>query len=228
MLLVFLMLIVTYLVAPCVYCRKPKVSQLSPVIQGINLKCFTYMELKEAINGFMEELGRGAFGTVFKGVLPSDIKGCVAVKRLDTVFRESNPKFIAEVNSIGRTNHRNLVQLLGFCDDGQHQLLVYEFMSSCSLTSFLFGGSRPNWYLKSQIALGIARGLLNLHEECSSQTKHCDIKPKNILLDDSFTARIADFGLAKLLKTSQTRTITAIGGTKGYFVTRDYLLQEEF
>jgi serine/threonine protein kinase len=130
--------------------------------------------------------------------------------------KEKDLEFKVEVSAIGRTNHRNLVQLLGFCKEGQHQLLVYEYMSNGSLASFLFGESKPNWYQRKQIALGTARGLLYLHEECSNQIIHCDIKPQNILLDDTFTARIADFGVAKLLKTDQTRTSTRIRGTKGY------------
>ncbi|KAL6204081.1 hypothetical protein ACLB2K_021350 [Fragaria x ananassa] len=149
-------------------------------------------------------------------VLASDDGRCIAVKRLNTIAREDDLEFKGEVSSIGRTNHRNLVQLLGFCDEGQHRLLVYEFMSNGSLASFLFGESRPNWYLRRHIALGTARGLFYLHEECSSQIIHCDIKPQNILIDDSFTARIADFGVAKLLRTDQTRTSTRIRGTKGY------------
>ncbi|KAL6187984.1 hypothetical protein ACLB2K_039379 [Fragaria x ananassa] len=208
--------IVTFLVISRIYYRKALVSKLGPVLQGINLKCFTYMELKEATNGFMEEIGSGAFSTVFKGVLASDDGRCIAVKRLNTIAREDDLEFKGEVSSIGRTNHRNLVQLLGFCDEGQHRLLVYEYMSNGSLASFLFGESRPNWYLRRHIALGTARGLFYLHEECSSQIIHCDIKPQNILIDDSFTARIADFGVAKLLRTDQTRTITRIRGTKGY------------
>ncbi|PQP92763.1 G-type lectin S-receptor-like serine/threonine-protein kinase LECRK3 [Prunus yedoensis var. nudiflora] len=89
-------------------------------------------------------------------------------------------------------------------------------MSNGSLESLLFGESRPSWNQRKEIALGTARGLLYLHEECSSQIIHCDIKPQNILLDDSFTARIADFGVAKLLKIDQTRTTTRFRGTKGY------------
>ncbi|PQM33277.1 G-type lectin S-receptor-like serine/threonine-protein kinase LECRK3 [Prunus yedoensis var. nudiflora] len=162
------------------------------------------MELKVATNGFMEELGRGAFATVFKGILASDDGKCVVVKRLDTTVRENDLEFRAEVSSIGRTNHRNLVQLLGFCNEGQHRILVYEFMSNGFLASLLFGDSRPSWYRRRDIALGTARGLFYLHEQCSSQIIHCDIKPQNILLDDSFTARIADFGVAKLLKIDQT------------------------
>ncbi|XP_021831057.1 G-type lectin S-receptor-like serine/threonine-protein kinase LECRK3, partial [Prunus avium] len=208
--------LITYLVVSRVYSRKAKVLQPRPVLSGMNLKDFTYEELKKATNEFKEELGRGASATVFKGVLASDTGRCVAVKSLDAKVRENDLEFKAEVSAIGRTNHRNLVQLLGFCNEGEHRILVYEFMSNGSLASFLFGESMPNWYQRRQIALGIARGLLYLHEECSSQIVHCDIKPQNILLDDYFTARISDFGLAKLLRLDQTRSMTAIRGTRGY------------
>ncbi|CAL8998551.1 unnamed protein product [Prunus brigantina] len=212
----FLLPVIIYLVVSRVYSRNAKVNQSHPVISGMNLKCFTYEEIKKATNEFKEELGRGASATVFKGVLVSDNGKCVAVKSLDTEVRENDLEFKAEVSAIGRTNHRNLVQLLGFCNEGQHRILVYEFMSNGSLASFVFGDPVPHWYQRRQIALGIARGLLYLHEECSSQIVHCDIKPQNILLDDYFTARISDFGLAKLLRMDQTRTMTAIRGTKGY------------
>ena len=195
---------------------KPNVLQVYPAMPGMNLRSFTYEELRKATDGFKEELGSGAFATVYKGVLQSEDTYLVAVKKLNNRVKEGDLEFNAEVSAIGRTNHRNLVQLLGFCNEGQHRLLVYEIMSNGSLASFLFEGSRLNWYQRIQIALGTARGLYYLHEECSSQIIHCDIKPQNILLDDSFTARISDFGLAKLLKTDQTRTTTGIRGTKGY------------
>ncbi|BBH04368.1 receptor-like protein kinase 1 [Prunus dulcis] len=209
-----LLLLITYLLVSRMYCGRAKVIQPYLVM---NLKYFTYEELEEATNGFKEELGRGAFATVFKGVLRSSDNGkYVAVKRLDNMVKDNELEFKAEISSIGKTNHKNLVQLLGFCNEGQHRILVYEFMSNGSLAGFLFGESMPNWYKRRQIALGIARGLLYLHEDCSSQIIHCDIKPQNILLDDSIGARISDFGLAKLLKMDQTHTTTGIRGTKGY------------
>ncbi|XP_034222772.1 G-type lectin S-receptor-like serine/threonine-protein kinase LECRK2 [Prunus dulcis] len=210
------LLLTTYFIVSRIYNKNAGAIQAYSVMPGMNVKCFTYEELNEATNGFKEELGRGAFATVFKGVLAFENRKCVAVKRLDTIVGENELEFKAEMSAIGRTNHRNLVQLLGFCNEGQHRILVYEFMSKGSLASFLFGESRPNWYQRRQIALGTARGLLYLHEECSMQIIHCDIKPQNILLDDSLTARISDFGLAKLLRTDQTRTTTGIRGTKGY------------
>ncbi|XP_048425921.1 G-type lectin S-receptor-like serine/threonine-protein kinase LECRK3 [Pyrus x bretschneideri] len=212
----FLLPLITYLVVSRSYSRKAKVSQNHPVISGLNLKHFTYEELKNATNQFKEELGRGASAIVFKGVLASGNGKNVAVKSLDTRVGENDLEFEAEVSAIRRTNHRNLVQLLGFCYEGEHQILVYEFMSNGSLAGVLFGESMANWYQRRQIALEIARGLLYLHEEINSQIIHCDIKPQNILLDDSLTARISDFGLAKLLRIDQTLTTTGIRGTKGY------------
>ena len=196
--------------------RKTKMLHTYPSTLGMNLRSFTYNELDEATDGFKEELGRGAFATVYKGVLAYEKRKLVAVKKFEKMMRENDQEFQTEVKAIGQTNHKNLVQLLGFCKEGEHRLLVYEFMSNGSLEKFLFGNSRPNWHKRIQIAFGIARGLFHLHEECSTQIIHCDIKPQNILLDDSFSARISDFGLAKLLKTDQTRTTTGIRGTKGY------------
>ncbi|KAI3832378.1 hypothetical protein MKX03_030930 [Papaver bracteatum] len=186
-----------------------------------SLRSFTYQELEEATNGFKDELGRGAFGIVYKGLIEEqemDSICSVAVKRLDKVLQEGEKEFKTEVNAIGRIHHKNLVQLFGFCDEGQQRLLVYEFMSNRSLADHLFGNSKPDWKQRVQIALGISSGLLYLHEECSTQIIHCDIKPQNILLDDNFIARISDFGLAKLLVTAQSRisTLTGIRGTKGY------------
>jgi len=106
--------------------------------------------------------------------------------------------------------------LLGFCNEDDHRLLVYQLMKNGSLSNFLFGEIRPSWERRAEIVLGIARGLLYLHEECDTQIIHCDIKPQNGLLDDNYTAKIADFGLAKLLMTDQSRTSTNVRGTMGY------------
>ncbi|MCL7032909.1 hypothetical protein MKW94_020167 [Papaver nudicaule] len=182
-----------------------------------SLRSFTYVELEEATDGFKEELGRGAFGIVYKGSIEEmRSKNFIAVKKLDKVLGEGEREFKTEVSAIGQTHHKNLVRLLGFCDEGQHRLLVYEFMSNSSLADHLFGICKPDWNQRVQIAFGISRGLMYLHEECNTQIIHCDIKPQNILLDDNFTARISDFGLAKLLVSNQTRTCTGIRGTRGY------------
>ncbi|KAJ0084578.1 hypothetical protein Patl1_29852 [Pistacia atlantica] len=139
-----------------------------------------------------EKLGSGAFGTVYKGVLTSDNQNLVAVKKLNTIVGHGE-EFTAEISALGRTNHKNLVQLLGLCNEGQHRLLV-----------------------RMQVASRTANGLIYLHEEGINPIIHCDIKPQNILLDDFLTARISDFRLAKLLKVDQTHTTTERRGTKGY------------
>ncbi|GKU87791.1 hypothetical protein SLEP1_g2132 [Rubroshorea leprosula] len=185
---------------------------------GNKLRPFAYQELVEATDEFKEELGRGAFGIVYKGVLrpPHSTVLPIAVKKLDKVTQEGEKEFKTEVKAIAKTHHKNLVSLIGFCEEGPHKLLVYEFMSNGTLASLLYGDSRPEWKSRTRMAFEIARGLVYLHEECSIPIIHCDIKPQNILLDDPLTARISDFGLAKLLMSDQTRTTTAIRGTKGY------------
>ncbi|GMH07079.1 hypothetical protein Nepgr_008919 [Nepenthes gracilis] len=135
---------------------------------------------------------------------------------MHSMVNEREKEFQVEISAIARTNHRNSVQLIGFCNKGQHQLLVYEFMCSGSLSDIPFADQRPSWFTRMNIAVGTTRGLHYQHEECSTQIKHCDIKPQNVLLDDSFTAQISDFGLAKHMKINQTQTTTGIRGTKGY------------
>ncbi|XP_038901905.1 G-type lectin S-receptor-like serine/threonine-protein kinase LECRK3 [Benincasa hispida] len=197
--------------------RKSKLVQEDLSILGVNLRIFSYEELNKATNGFIHQLGRGSFATVYKGIIDSeDNNNLVAIKKFDNVVQEGDQEFKTEVSAIAGTNHKNLVRFLGFCNEEEHRMLVYEFMHNGSLADFLFGTLKPTWCIRIQLVLGTARGLCYLHEECTTQTIHCDIKPHNILLDDSFTARIADFGLAKLLKKDQTRTLTAIRGTKGY------------
>ncbi|XP_060215720.1 G-type lectin S-receptor-like serine/threonine-protein kinase RLK1 [Lycium barbarum] len=190
----------------------------SSSIPEINLRNFTFRELKLATDSFKLELGRGAFGTVYKGEFSSSkSRTILAVKKLDRLANNGEKEFKTEASVIARTHHKNLVRLVGFCDEGpERKILVYEFMSHDSLADFLLGQSRKEWKKRIRIAYGVARGILYLHEECNMQIIHCDIKPQNILLDDSFEARISDFGLAKLLMKDQTRTLTGIRGTKGY------------
>jgi hypothetical protein len=180
------------------------------------LRLFTYSELEQVTDGFKEEVGRGAFGAVFKGATLNCQK-VVAVKRLEKVLAEGEREFQTEMKVIGRTHHRNLVRLLGYCHDGIHRLLVYEYMSNGSLADILFTQEKqPCWDERMGIARNVARGILYLHEECEQQIIHCDIKPQNILMDEFGCAKISDFGLAKLLKPDQTKTFTGIKGTKGY------------
>ena len=200
------------------YIRKHPPPTLKVPVE-INLKAFSFQELRDGTNGFKNKLGGGAFGTVYGGVLTiEDEEVEIAVKQLDKVIDQQGEKeFMNEVRVIGLTHHKNLVRLLGFCNQHNHRLLVYELMKNGALSSFLFDeGKKPSWDQRAQIVLGISRGLLYLHEECETQIIHCDIKPQNVLLDSNYTAKIADFGLAKLLKKDQTRTSTNVRGTMGY------------
>ncbi|RCV40291.1 hypothetical protein SETIT_9G041000v2 [Setaria italica] len=192
----------------------------------LSLRSYSYQELEHATCSFREPLGRGAFGTVFRGTL-HDGETAIAVKRLEKVVEEGEREFQREVRAIGRTSHRNLVRLLGFCHEGANRLLVYEYMSNGSLAERLFvnnkgGGGYPSWGERVGVALDVARGLHYLHDELESRVIHCDVKPQNILMDASGTAKIADFGLAKLLLPDQTRTFTGVRGTRGYLAPEWY------
>ena len=131
----------------------------------INLKAYSFRDLQEASNGFKNMLGQGAFGTVYSGVLTlEDEEVEVAVKKLEKVIERGEKEFLTEVQVIGLTHHKNLVRLLGYCNEHNHRLLVYELMQNGPLSNFLFGeGERPSWESRAQIALGIGRGLLYLH-----------------------------------------------------------------
>ncbi|XP_027908356.1 G-type lectin S-receptor-like serine/threonine-protein kinase LECRK2 [Vigna unguiculata] len=191
---------------------------LNATAMGINFREFTFQELCEATKGFTKILGKGASGRVYRGALViDDAEIDVAVKKLEKKIDKSETEFTTELKIIGRTHHRNLVRLLGFCIESSHRILVYELMPHGALSSYLFGeGERPEWGQRIEMALGVARGLLYLHEECNTQIIHCDIKPENVLLDANYTPKIADFGLSKLLNKDQTRTNTNLRGTMGY------------
>lgn len=182
---------------------------------GNGIVPFRYTDLQHATKNFSEKLGEGGFGPVFKGSLCESTT--IAVKRLDGAY-QGEKQFRAEVSSIGLVQHINLIKLIGFCSSSNSKLLVYEYMPHRSLDIHLFAGDAQilNWSTRYQIALGIARGLVYLHESCRDCIIHCDVKPQNILLDESFTPKIADFGMAKLLGRNFSRALTTIRGTIGY------------
>ncbi|MCL7025178.1 hypothetical protein MKW94_009697 [Papaver nudicaule] len=180
---------------------------------------FSFSDLHSSTKGFKEKLGSGGFGTVYKGVLAN--RSVVAVKQLEGI-EQGERQFRMEVATISSTHHLNLVRLVGFCSEGRHRLLVYEFMKNGSLDSFIFAvegnsGKLLNWEARFNIALGTAKGFTYLHEECRDCIVHCDIKPENILLDDNYNAKVSDFGLSKLINPKDhRRTMTSVRGTRGY------------
>ena len=190
--------------------------RISQTAQGCNgIITFRYIDLQHATKNFSEKLGQGGFGSVFKGFLSDST--AIAVKRLDCAHHREK-QFRAEVKSIGIIQYINLVNLLGFCCKGARRLLVYEHMPNGSLDIHLFQSHATllKWSTRYQIALGVARGLTYLHEVCCDCIIHCDIKPENILLSDSFIPKIADFGMAKFLGRDFSRVLTTFRGTIGY------------
>ncbi|RWR76702.1 L-type lectin-domain-containing protein [Cinnamomum micranthum f. kanehirae] len=180
---------------------------------------FSYKDLFKATKGFRdtELLGMGGFGMVYKGVLPtSNIQ--VAVKRVSHKSKQGMREFIAEIVSLGRLRHRNLVQLLGYCRRKGELLLVYDFMLNGSLDKFLFDEPTKilNWHQRFQIIKGVASGLLYLHEEWEQVVLHRDIKASNVLLDGEFNGRLGDFGLARLYDHGTDPQTTHVVGTLGY------------
>ncbi|KAG8058750.1 hypothetical protein GUJ93_ZPchr0002g24847 [Zizania palustris] len=181
-----------------------------------------YKDLIQATERFKNKnlLGVGGFGRVYKGVLPKSHLE-VAVKRVSHESRQGMKEFIAEVASIGRLRHRNVVQLLGYCRLRDELLLVYDYMPNGSLDKYLHGhggGDKPvlSWPRRFLIVKGIASGLLYLHEEWEQVVVHRDIKASNVLLDGEMNARLGDFGLAKLYDHGTELQTTIVAGTLGY------------
>ncbi|XP_073006325.1 L-type lectin-domain containing receptor kinase SIT2-like isoform X1 [Typha latifolia] len=180
---------------------------------------FLYKDLFRATNGFKDNelLGVGGFGRVYKGVLPTS-KMEVAVKRVSHESRQGMKEFIAEIVSMGRLRHRNLVQLPGYCRRKGELLLVYDFMPNCSLDKYLSDRTKPSldWDRRFQIIKGVASGLLYLHEGWEQVVIHRDIKASNVLLDSEMNGRLGDFGLARLYDHGNDPQTTHVVGTMGY------------
>lgn len=180
---------------------------------------FTYKELCTATKGFNAAriVGHGAFGTVYKGILPDD-GAWVAVKR-STCNNQGKSEFLAELSIIGRLSHRNLVHLQGWCHEKGEILLVYDYMSNSSLDKILFqeaGGKVLSWENRCKIVMGVASALAYLHGGWEKQVVHRDVKSSNIMLDGTFNARLGDFGLARLIEHNKSPDATLTAGTMGY------------
>ncbi|CAN6451523.1 unnamed protein product [Victoria cruziana] len=180
---------------------------------------YTHKEVRRMTRNFRHRLGRGGYGSVFKGELPNGTP--VAVKLMEKTYNDGQ-EFINEVATIGRIHHVNLIRLLGFCLQGSRRALVYEFMANGSLEKFIcsdekIGVERLSGERLYSVALGIARGIEYLHQGCDRRIVHFDMKPNNILLDDEFVPKVSDFGLAKWYRKEQSVvSITEGRGTIGY------------
>ncbi|KAK9265342.1 hypothetical protein L1049_001667 [Liquidambar formosana] len=202
--------------------RKNLSSKISQKIDGV--KSFTFREMAQATDYFniSTQVGRGGYGKVFKGILSDNTM--VAIKRAEEGSLQGQKEFLTEIELLSRLHHRNLVSLVGYCDEEGEQMLVYEFMLKGSLQDWLSAKAKENlnFGMRSRIALGSAKGILYLHTEAQPPVFHRDIKASNILLDSKFTAKVADFGLSRLAPVLDdegnvpNHVSTVVKGTPGY------------
>ncbi|VAI17588.1 unnamed protein product [Triticum turgidum subsp. durum] len=234
------MLVVAILVLACLIWRgrrKPKISTHDPPrepelqsapesrksngdqLQNTENRRFTYKELEKFTDKFQRCIGKGGFGLVYYGRLEDNAE--VAVKMRSESSSHGLDEFLAEVNSLTKVHHRNLVSLVGYCWEKDHLALVYEYMSQGNLCDHLRGkngaGETLSWATRVRIVLEAAQGLDYLHKGCSLPIIHRDVKTNNILLGHNLKAKIADFGLCKTyLSDMQTHISTNAAGTAGY------------
>ncbi|XP_077227071.1 LEAF RUST 10 DISEASE-RESISTANCE LOCUS RECEPTOR-LIKE PROTEIN KINASE-like 2.3 [Tasmannia lanceolata] len=186
---------------------------------------YSYSDIKKMTQGFKEKLGKGGFGTVFRGKLRS--RRPVAIKML-AKSKANGKDFINEIATIGRIHHVNVIQLIGFCSEGSKRALIYDYMPNGSLEKYIFPQHKSidhlSWEKTYKISLGIARGIEYLHRGCDMRILHFDIKPHNILLDENFIPKVSDFGLAKFYPMEKSIvSVTAIRGTPGYIAPELFL-----
>ncbi|CAI9282365.1 unnamed protein product [Lactuca saligna] len=183
---------------------------------------YSYSDLQLATNDFSEDnkLGEGGFGGVYKARLPISVHQEVAVKKISERSTQGQNEYAAEVATIGKLKHPNLVELVGWCEEEGKFLLIYKIMPNGSLDSYLFSNKGPlGWSNRYKIAKGLASALHHLHEEQGEKyVLHRDIKPSNVMLDSEFNPKLGDFGLARLKNSNeQISKTTKVAGTLGYF-----------
>uniref|UniRef100_A0A0E0PP24 non-specific serine/threonine protein kinase n=1 Tax=Oryza rufipogon TaxID=4529 RepID=A0A0E0PP24_ORYRU len=202
--------------------RISRLSRFSVKIDGV--RCFTYEEMASATNNFdmSAQVGQGGYGIVYKGILADGT--IVAIKRAHEDSLQGSTEFCTEIELLSRLHHRNLVALVGYCDEENEQMLVYEFMPNGTLRDHLSGKSKQplGFGLRLHIALGASKGILYLHTDADPPIFHRDVKASNILLDSKYVAKVADFGLSRLAPVPDVEgalpahVSTVVKGTPGY------------
>jgi len=183
-----------------------------------NITRYSYRELVRATSNFANKIGEGGYGPVYKGTLKDGT--AIAVKVLSLHSRQGAKEFLNELLAISDVAHENLVKLYGCCVEGNHRILVYNYLENNSLAHTLLGSGHSNiqfnWRTRVNICIGVAQGLVFLHDNARPHIVHRDIKASNILLDKDLTPKISDFGLAKLLPSDVSHVSTRVAGTLGY------------
>jgi len=202
--------------------KKRSAKRISMKITGV--KDFTFEELSHCTNDFDDStlIGQGGYGKVYRGLLADGT--VVAIKRAQQGSLQGSKEFFTEIELLSRLHHRNLVSLLGYCDEEDEQMLVYEYMPNGNLRDHLSARAKVplDFPMRLRIALGSSRGILYLHTEADPPIYHRDIKASNILLDLRFVAKVADFGLSRLAPLPETEgsapghVSTVVKGTPGY------------
>jgi serine/threonine protein kinase len=182
-----------------------------------NITRYSYRELVRATSNFDQanKIGEGGYGPVYKGTLKDG--RAIAVKVLSLHSRQGAKEFLNELLAISDVAHENLVKLYGCCVEGNHRILVYNYLENNSLAHTLLGSGHSNiqfnWRTRVNICIGVAQGLAFLHDSVRPHIVHRDIKASNILLDKDLTPKISDFGLAKLLPSDVSHVSTRVAGT---------------
>lgn len=186
--------------------------------------CFTFSDIEDATRKFEKKIGSGGFGVVYYGKMKDEKE--IAVKVLTSNSFQGKREFSNEVTLLSRIHHRNLVQFLGYCQEGERSMLVYEFMHNGTLKEHLYGQQSINWIKRLQIAEDAGKGIEYLHTGCVPAIIHRDLKSSNILLDKHMRAKVSDFGLSKLAVDGASHVSSIVRGTVGYLDPEYYISQQ--
>ncbi|KMZ56377.1 Protein kinase superfamily protein [Zostera marina] len=223
--IVILLIFCLYILHKILWKKNKNISVVKYIPSSSTFTLFKYSELSNMTCGFSRKnlIGEGGFGYVYKATLSNGHD--VAIKQMKHNVKHKDREFQAEVEAISRVYHRCLVSFVGYCMKGNARFLVFDYVPNNTLYFHLHQSKNQvmDWSTRVKVAIGVAHGIAYLHEDCNPSIIHRDIKSTNILLDNNFEAKVADFGLAKFKKEAQSHVSAEIAGTPGY-LDLDYAL----